>query len=308
MRNRILLSVLRVLTVIVLTIACAATVLLATLRFGVYDERVFLDIPENPEFISKMQTSILDVVEDDCISVCGIPFEVLKPTVTTERVKQWTKQYCDKLYNSLRTGQKVSNFTVDPKPYHAAIVAYFENTPEEERDEDFPRDAAEISEIANENATELARSTASILEAGLPKKVFDYGHRLVYGDNFLRKAAALWPWFALVTAALIAVCLLPWRAWRTRVYGAAGSLFVGSALLYVPLMLLQRHDITKDIKWGQSPTRWYMEGILNGTIDRMTAIALGVFIAAAVLLVAAVVVTVWPKKAPAEEKSEEPTE
>lgn len=305
MRNRILVSALRSLAAVVLTVTCAATVLLACLQFGVYDERVFLDIPNDPDFVAKMQESVLDVVEHDCTSVCGIPFAVLKPTITTERIGAWAKQYCDKLYDSLRTGQKVSNFTVDPAPYRDAIVAYFESVPEADRDEDFPRDAAEIAEIADENAKELAHSTASIFEAGFPKKVFDYGHRLLYGDTLLRKAAALWPLAAFATLLLIAVCLLPWRAWRARVYGAAGALFVGSALVFLPLQLLQRHDITKDIKWGQSPTRWYMEGMLNGTVDRMTAIALGVFIVAAVLLVAAVVVTVWPKKAAAEEQTEE---
>ena len=305
MRNRILVSVLRSVAAVVLAVACAATVLLTCLQFGVYDERVFRDIPEDPTFVEKMQNTVLDVVEHDCTSVCGIPFEVLKPTVTADRVGTWAKQYCDKLYDSLRTGQKVSDFTIDPAPYRDAIVAYFESVPEADRDEEFPTDAAEIAEIAEENASELARSTASVFEAGFPKKVFDYGHRLLYGDTLLRKAAAFWPLCALAMLVLIAVCLLPWRAWRSRVYGAAGALFVGSALVYVPLQLLQRHDLARDIKWGQSPTRWYMEGILNGTIDRMTAIALGVFIVAAVLLVAAVVVTVWPKKASAKEKTEE---
>ena len=302
MRNRILSTALRTLAVTVLAAVCAATLLLSCLRFGVYDERVFLGIPEEANFTAKMQGYVLDAVEGDCISVCGIPFEVVKPIITAEQVGEWSQAYCDKLYDSLRTGQKVTAFTVDPKPYREAIVNYFENAPAEERTEDFPTDAAEIAAIAEENANELARSTASVLEAAFPKKVFDYGHRLVYGDTPIRKLAALWPWCAVGTLILAALCLLPWREWRRRVYGAAGALFVGAALVYVPLQLLQRYDVTRDIKWGQSPTRLYMEGIINGTVDRMTAIALTVFIVAATLLVAAIVVTVWPVK---EKKTEE---
>ena len=305
MLKSILLSVARAIALIIVAIACAVTALFACLRFGVYEERVFLDMPNDPVFVEKMQGAVLEAVKGDCTSICPIPYDVFEPMITADLVRTWSKQYCDKLYGSLRTGQKVSDFAIDPAPYRQAIVAYFADMPEDERDEDFPTDAAEIAVIAEENAAELARSTASVLEAALPKKVFDYGHRLVYGDTLIRKAAALWPWCALGTVVLIALCLLPWREWRRRVYGAAGALFVGSALLYVPLQLLQRHDITKDIKWGQSPTRWYMEGILNGTIDRMTAIALAVFVVAAVLLVAAIVVTVWPvKKADTEEMTE----
>lgn len=287
MVDRFLRPVLQALLSVILAIAVAVTVLLFGLQNVVYNEKLYSDIPEDPAFVEGMTAYVLNDLEAECLFY-DLPFDTMKNAVTEEWIRELSQEYTAAVYTALCSGNAAEDLTVDPAPYRAVLDIFFASLPEEERPLD-DNAAATLSE-------ELAHSTALVMAGGLSDTILNYGHRFVYGDTLLRRVAsyAVWALIAVVVLALLSV--IPWGGWRRRVYATAGSLFIGSALTFVPLWLLQRHGLVDRLVLGESPLKLYVNGILNGMIDGMTAISLWVFVGALVLLAASVVVMVCHKE------------
>lgn len=268
---------------ILLVVSVAATVLLFGLQGYVYSERLYRDIPNDPAFVQGMTDYVLDDLEAECLFY-DLPFDTIKTAVTTEWIRELSRQYTASVYTALCSGEELKPLDVDPAPYRAVIDSFFASLPEEER----PLDVNAAATLSQE----LATSTEAVLAGGIINRFLGYGHDLVYGDTPLRKTASM-AWWSLAAAVLFAVLsLIPWGGRLQRFYATAGSLFVGSALAFVPLWLLKRHDLVNRLVLGDSPLKLYVGGILDGAVGGMTAAALWVFIGCAVLLVAAAVLLV----------------
>ncbi len=283
MVDHVLRPILQTLLAVLLVVSLTITVLLCGLQTVVYCESLYHDIPDDPAFVEGMTAYVLDDLDAECLFY-DLPFDVLKSVITEERVHTWSREYTVAVYDALCNGGDVKSVTVDPAPYRAVLDAFFESLPESER----PLDANAAQTIAGE----LAQSTAGVLSSGLINVALDYGHRFVYGDTPLRRAASQAGIGIAVTVLLTVLSLLPWGGWRHRFYVTAGSLFVGSALAFVPLWLLQRHGIPDRLAIGRSPLKLYVDGVLDGIINGMTTLALWVLISSTVLLIASVAVYV----------------
>ena len=287
MVDRVLRPVVQSLLSLLLAVALAVTVLLFGVRGAVYSERLYSRIPDDPAFINGMETYVSEALEAECLFY-DLPFETVKQAVTRDRLLELSREYASAVYTSLCSGDELGEFTVDPAPYRAVLDTYFASLPEAERPVD-----ANTSAVLSE---ELARVTASVLSSGLINRVLDYGHRFVYGDSLLRKVTSYAPWALVLTVLLAALSLIPWGGWRRRLYATSGAAFIGSALAFVPLWLLQQHDLAERLALGASPLKLYVGGIVNGVVNGMTAAALWVFIGCLVGLIASIVILVCQKK------------
>lgn len=283
MVDRVLRPILQTLLAVLLVVSLAVTVLLCGLQNVVYRETLYHDLPDDPGFIEGMTAYVLDDLDAECLFY-DLPFDALKAVITEDRVRSWSREYTAAVYDALCNGGDPAPITVDSTPYRATLDAFFDSLPESER----PLDVNAAETIAGE----LAQSTALVLTSGFINAALNYGHRFVYGDTPLRRAASQAGVGIAATVLLAILSLLPWGGYRRRLYATAGSLFIGSALAFVPLWLLQRHGIADRLAIGRSPLKLYVDGVLDGIINGMTSLARWVFIGSAVLLIASVAVYV----------------
>lgn len=291
MAKRLCLSVWHVLGFVLLMLSLAATVLLFCVRHILFEESVYHAIPETPDFVAGMTEFVLEDLNNECdIYENGDKlFEKLKAVVTQDWVKSRSRQYAESVYDSLITGEQPRKIEVDPTVYQRAIDDFFAALPAEERPDD--------ETTSQTMAEELADSTATVLQSGLVDKVLPPAHRYIYGNATVRRLSSMFGWAVAATLVLAALNLMWFGSTiRRRAYAAAGALFLGSALVFIPLWLVQRHGIADRLVLGNSPLKLYVDGVVNGLIDGMTSAALWVFALCAVLLVAAVAAVVWPTR------------
>lgn len=288
MIDRILLPVFRTVIAVVLAVLFAVSIVVFGIDRYLLRDTVYDRIPQDDGFVSGMKGYILEVIEDECLFY-DLPFEPVSEAVTDEWVASLCEEYADTMYTAMNSGEDVGIFEIDPTPYRETLDAFFASLPEEERPLD-PNTAQTI-------AKELAIGTAHVLQGGVSDKLIDYGHRFIYGNVAVRRLRGMHGWLWLLTAVAAVCCLLPIHtSWKRRVYATAGSLFIGSSLVFVPLWLLHQHDIPSRWVLGESPLKLYADRIWNGVIGGMTNTALILFILCAVLLLASVVIRVLPEK------------
>ncbi len=288
MVKRLFLPLWHTVAFIALSVLLAASVLLCCLRGIVLSETVYRELPSEPSFVKAMTGYVLSDLESECLFL-DLPYDSVKTAVTAEWIEELSVQYADSLYEAMTTGGEVRDLTVDSTRYREAIDAFFATLPADER----PDEA-----VSAELAEELAAGTARVLQSGLVEKVVPAAHRLLFGNATVKKVASF-SGLAIAATVLFVVLSLLWfgSTLRRRVYATAGALFVGSAFVAVPLWLVQRYNLADKLAvGGDTPLKLYIEGIVNGIVDRMTEVALWAFAIGAVLLVAAVVWLVWPPK------------
>ncbi len=288
MVNRFLRSLLHTLVSILLIACTAMTVLLWGVNRVVFSETVYSNLAKDTAFTEGMRTYLLDDLEAECLFY-DLPFDTVKTVVTAEWVNDLSQEYMAIAYDTLHNGSSTREFSVDPTPYRVVLENFFASLPEKER----PLD----ENVAVTLSKELAQSTQQVLAGGMVNTVLDYGYRFVYGNEPLRRVVDRSGWLAVAVLVLAVLSLLPFGStWRQRAYATAGSLFLGSTLVFVPLWLLQRYGLAARLALGASPLKLYVTGIVDGMINGMTATAGWIFVGTAVLLVAAVIVLVFHKK------------
>ncbi len=288
MAKRVGFAVLRAVLAVLVAVAVLGAVLLAGLHGVVFREELYTGLPDGDGFTDGMTAYILDDLEAECLFY-DLPFDVLRTAVTAEQVQSWAREYTAAVYEGLCTGQTVHDFAVSPAVYRPTLDAYFAELPEEERPPD---------EHATETlAQELADSTSEVLKGALVGTAVEYGYRFVYGDTPVRRAAEYYLWAIVGAALLAAVSLIPVGSdWRRRLYATAGAVFIGAALAAVPLWLFKRYGLTERLVLGDSPLKLYVSGVVDGITTGMTTRAMGVLVAAAVLLVTSVVLLTLKKE------------
>ena len=292
MVKRFALSAWHVVGFILLMLSLTVTVVLFCVRHIVLDESVYHAIPDGPNFVEGMTKYVLTDLENECDIYANSDalYAHLKSAVTTDWVKSLSEQYAQSVYQSLMTGDRPKEIRVDPVIYRRSIEEFFETLPAEER----PEDAAVAAQTM---AEELADSTKMVLQSGLVDKVIPPAHQYIYGNATVRRLSSLFGWSVAVTGVLAVLNLLWFGSdIRRRLYAVCGALFLGSALAFIPLYLVQNHGIAERLVLGNSPLKLYVSGAVNGLINAMTTAAMWVFIGCSVLLVASIVDLVWPPK------------
>lgn len=287
MTDRFVYPLLRAVLAVLLAVMTAATVLLFCLQRFVFQESLYRNIPQDPEFAAGMTQYVLDDLEAECLFY-SLPFDTVKAAVTADWVQQLSQEYATAVYSGLCDGSMTADFSVDPSRYRAVLDSYFAELPE--------------GHLADENAAatlseDLAESTQQVLSGGISSTLIGYGHRFVYGDTRLRRLSSAAFVVGVATVLLAALSMIPLRStWRRRAYATAGSLFVGSALAAIPLWLAQRHNLADRLALGKSPMKLYADGIINGVVHGMTQAACLIMLVCFLLLIAAVVVVACEKE------------
>lgn len=290
MGKRIALSAGRAVGFVLLMGSLTAAVVLFCVRHVLLDESVYHTIPEADGFVEQMTDYVLQDLNHECdLYENG---EQLYAHLTTAVSKEWiaslSRQYAESVYQSLMTGEALQSIIVDPATYRQAIDSFAATLPEDERP-----DAATVQDMSQT----FADSTATVLQSGLVDKVLPTAHQYIYGNATVLRLSSLFGWSLEAVALLLALNLI-WvnSDLRRRAYATAGSLFLGSTLVAVPLWMLQRHGIAERLVLGDGPLKLYVSGMINALVDRMAQASRWVLIVCAALLIASVVWNVWPTK------------
>ncbi len=280
MVKRTLVSVLYGVFAVITALLLAITVWLFGIQQTVFRPTMFDAIPRDDAFVSAMTGYILESVEAECLFY-DLPYDTIKTVITEERVHTWSVQYTDRLYAAMTTGKPMEPFTVDATPFRAVLDTFFASLPADKQ----PLDAHAAETLSHA----LSDNTASVLSGRIHHTVTEYAHRYVYNNPTVNRVLALRGWLAALTVVLTALLLLPlFGEWRKRLYGVAGTWFMGSAFAWVPLWLLQQHGLADRLVLGASPLKLYADRVVNGIVNGMTTLAWWVWIVSAIVLVAAV--------------------
>ncbi len=242
----------------------------------------------NDAFYDALYVAVQDHLQSEALFY-GIPYETLQQGVTKQTVRAAVEPSIASVYGTLRGENNTADIALSAEPFRAAIQAYFDGLPVEERPLD-PKAAETI-------AKELVKSTALVAASGIGDRTLKLA-KPFFADSALPKQVAdgFW-WFVAVLGVLTVVSILPLgRSWRERLQGTAGSLFIGTALAAVPAFLFARLDFPSKLVIGESALREYVCALLYGLIDSVRTITLTAFIVMAVLLVITTVILSLMKK------------
>ena len=281
-----LLSAARFLLAAVLCVAVVFSLLAFSLR-AVFDPDVYAATAEADAFVSALDTEVSEHLESEGLFY-DLPHDVLKAAVPVQTVQAVAKERMASAYRTLYSGTTLPNVTLDPAPFKNTIDSFFETLPAEER----PLDPDASQTIA----AELAESTALVMSIGISDKLLSTAHPLFAETSPLRRVANAGIWLLLAVVVLTAVSLIPFKSTlRQRVYGTAGALFIGSAVVAVPMWLFAALDLPLKIAIGDSALREYVNGVLYTVLGRANTVATIAFVVTAVLLIATVVWLVTEK-------------
>ncbi len=267
----------------VLAAALCTSVVVALLSFSlqtVFEREVYTAAAEADTFVSSLHTEVLEHLESECLFY-DLPYDTMSAALPAETVKAAVAERMAAVYDSLCTGEALPSVTLDSAPFKAAIDSFFDTLPVEER----PLDPDASQTIAGE----LAESIGLVMSVGISDKLLATVHPLFAESSPLRQLVDVRVWLLLAVVVLAAVSLIPLKSSvRQRTYSTAGALFIGSALVAVPVWLFAGHDLPSKLAIGDSALREYVNTILNAVIDRMTVITTIAFIVSALLLVVSV--------------------
>lgn len=285
--DKSLLSAARFLLAVVLCAAVVCSLLAFSLQ-AVFDSDVYGEAAETDVFVSALYTEVSEHLESECLFY-DLPYDTVIKAMPVQTVQDVSREHITAVYDTLCHGTKLPSVTLDSTPFKRAIDSFFATLPVEER----PLDPDASSTIAGE----LAESTALVMSIGISDKLLSSAHPLFAEASPLRRVAAMGIWALLAVVVLAAVSLFPFKSTlRQRAYGTASTLFVGSALVAVPMWMFAGLDLPFKIAIGDSALREYVNGVLYTVLGRANAIATITFVVTALLLIAAVVWLVTEKK------------
>ncbi len=285
---RTALGVGRFVIALLLCVSLAASLLLTSLQ-PLLERQLYEATAARPEFVAALQADVQDYLDGECLFY-GLPLEAVSDVLTADQIKAAAAARMASVYEALCSGEKPAAVTVDAAPFEAAIAAYFDTLPVEEK----PLDTTAAATIAADFATGLA----AVMQLGITEKITDMAHPVFAEQSLPRRVLKLVPWCILLAVLCAAIGLIPVRSTlRARAYGVAGAAFVGSALAAVPTWLFVGLDFPASIALGDSALREYVRLCLYTVLDRMTWITTTAFVVSAVLLTASVVWVVRKQKA-----------
>lgn len=285
--RKMLLAVGRLAIMVLLCVTVAVTLMSFSLR-AVFEREVYIGAALSDSFVSALYTEVQEYLESECMFY-DLPYDTIKTAFSPETVKAVAMERVTVVYDSLLTGEKLPSMAVDPAPFKAAIDSFFETLPFEER----PLDSDASQTIAGE----LAQSTGLVMGLGISDKLVSIAHPFFADTSPLRRLADLGIALLFAIMMLTAVSLIPLRSTlRQRAYTTVGTLFIGSALVAVPMWLFVGHDLPSKLAIGDSALREFVRTALYTVINRANGIATIAFVVSTLLLIASVVWLVIFKK------------
>lgn len=282
---RTLLAIGRAFVAILLCVSLAASVLLLSLGI-VYEPSLYTEAVDNDTFRTHLYESVQEHLQDEALFY-GIPYDVLKPTATIETVYAAAQKRLASVSDTFFYGTEPQAIVWESDTLQAAIQAYFDTLPFEER----PLDTEAAATIAGE----IADSTAKVLYIGLADKMVKLGHTVLGENKPLRRLVTNGWWLVVLTAVLAAVSMLG-RDIRQRLYRTAGSLLIGSALAAVPIWLFVGYDFPAQLPLGDSALRDFVTTILYRVLGHFQTVSTVVFAVCAVLLIGSIIWVLIPNK------------
>ena len=284
----------RMLRRIVCMIACVLLCLSMALTLAAGSVRIvlhadwFTQAASTDRFVDTLHQETLDFLQDECLFY-GLPFDTLKQAVTRETVQTAAACFFPAVYTDWQTGEDTANIAFDATPLKGAIDRYFATLPLEER----PLDATASGTISNE----IAQGLSLVLRAGIGGMISKVG-KAVYSVGALPyRVAELSIWPAVFTVILAVVFFLLCQGNRySRLYHTAGSLFIGTSIIAVPIWLLVWYDLPSKIAVGQSALRVFLEEVLYGAFGRVCLLTTSTFIVTFGALVTATILLVKKQK------------
>lgn len=281
-----LLGVARFLLAALLCVAVVCSLLAVSLQV-VFNADIYGKAAETEAFVSALHEEVLEHLEAECLFY-DLPYDTVKEAMPVQTVQAVALERMEAVYNALHRGTKLPSLSLDAAPFKAAIDSFFETLSFEER----PLDPDASQTIAKE----LAESTALVMSIGISDKLIKTAHPLFAENSPLRRVANMAVWTVLAVALLAAASLYPFKSTlRQRAYSTASALFIGSAIVAVPMWLFIGHDLPSKIAIGDSALREYVNAVLCTVLDRIGTVTTIAFIVAAVLLIAAIVWLVTEK-------------
>lgn len=285
--RRVVMTGLRGIAAVLLCLSVTVTLITAFVKLTVFDRNEYQAVVEEDGFSAKMATFVRDALESECLFY-DLPFTVLDTAVTEEFVHTFSLAYADSLYEALFVGGELTIPEVDPEPYRAAIAAHFET---------LPKEAQPLDVDADETiAAELAKTASLVLQSGVSDRILQPAHAVINHPLLICLMSNFNVLAGMMVALLILCLLLGVGCIRRQVYAACSALTVGSMLVFVPAWLLQRYDLPAKLVLGASPLRLYVEGILYRFTQQLYQLSAWALVLSAVLLLAAIVWRVWPRK------------
>ena len=275
-----------------LTCLSAAVLLLSLSARTLYQPSPF-EAAAKGDFRTALYAEVQDHLQSEALFY-GIPYEVLQTGITQESLDKAVAARMASVYSRLCEGEQLAPVAVDAAPFEAAIAAYFKTLPVEEQ----PLDTNAAATIAGE----IVDSTALVAASGIAERT------LSLTDSVFRKTA--WPrrigdctlWAAIGLCVLTVLSLIPiGRSFRSRLQSTAGALFVGTALVAIPVWLFERLDFPSSLVIAESALREYVTTLLYTAIGQVSTLTRGAFILSAALLVIATVILALKK-----EKTDQP--
>lgn len=286
------LSVLRMIGKALLLVFCCLATLLAILsaviKNTLLDESTYVSVTERPGFVEDMTAFVRDELESECLFY-DLPFSVIDEALSDARVETFAREYAHNVYETLTTGTALEFPEWQAQPFVDAVNTFFESLPDADR----PLDITAADTVGNE----LSACAFSMLKAGLDEKLLMVGHR-VFSHPLLCRLVDWFGWF--VTAAVLfatAGLLLAWRQIRYHLYSTALTLGIGSATSFFSFWLLRRYDPASRLALMDSPLKLYVDAVLNAILDEAIYISGWCFGIASVLVLVAIVIQLFPRRA-----------
>ena len=283
--NKVL-SVFRVMAVILICPLVLLTVLSSVIKWVVLSPNTYTSFV-NDAFADSLTDLVRGELEAECLFY-DLPFEVLDKPLSRENIGAYARQYAETMCDTLINGEMFEAPSVDSSVYVVSIQSFFDSLEETKRPLD-PKAAQTLGE-------ELALVAQAELKAGLDDAWLQKAHRVLSHRLLLLSADA---WYLLIVFTLTigtTAVLLDRRRIIQRFYGVSFSAAIGAALAAVPLQLLCNYGFPERLALMDSPLKLYIDGVLSTLIANAALLSLAVASVLALLLLAAIVACVLPKK------------
>ncbi len=277
----------RFLLSLLLVFSVAATLLAFVLRYIFFNRTSYTKAAHAPAVIESVHAALLNSLESECLFY-DLPFETIKTAVSKEVVETLVTTQTSAVYDALFDGTPLPKVQWDPTTLAQTIQTFFDTLPEQDR----PSDTA-----AQTIADDLINSLSPILNIGLSDKLLKQGHGIVQKLLPLQSFSSLAVlWLLLSVALALGLWWVTPKGTAQRLQSVFGMTFFGSSVVAVPLWLLCRYDFPSQLVLGESALKQYINGVLYQIIDYSVILSSVVFCVSAVLLIAAVITKIIPRK------------
>ncbi len=286
---RVLLSFGRAVLAVLICLSVAVTLLSFAAEALLHRDTFMAVTRGDNAFFEAVDAAIQENLEAKCLFY-DLPFARMKNVVSWDVLQGWMIARMESIYTSLRTGDPPQAVTVDVKIFKDAIDEFFLTLPKDQR----PLDANASLTLAKD----LAESTQLVIQIGISEQLLQPAQKVFAENGLLNQFTQMRWWLLLFAVLMAAIGLIPVKTtFLQRCYSVTGAVFLGSALIAVPLWLLGNYDLPSKLALGESALREYVRSVMYTATAQMQNIVFTALVIAAVCLVVSIMllVTIRPR-------------